>query len=343
MILRRLREFNSGLLAGVDGADLLWERAAELKIAPDGECSANKYCRLLTCADGRLAVNLARPEDWSLLPAWLQQQPVTDWSELATLVAMRQTAQLRDRGRLMGLAVAAPDETLGCNYQDEFSRAATAGEARPLVVDLSALWAGPLCTHILSGCGFEVIKVESMQRPDGAREGSPILFSALQSGKASQRFDFANPADITRLRQLLVRADIVVEGSRPRALRELALDHAGIEALAAVAGRPKKLWLSLTAYGRALPFGNWIGFGDDVAIAAGALERADSSLGFTGDAVADPLTGLLAALVILSLRQRQQFGLVDFSLFRATRFCVEWLKHHDGQAVAPMKRPRLRC
>lgn len=343
MILRRLREINPELLAGVDGSDLLWERAAELGIAPDGERSANKHCRLLTCADGHLAVNLARPEDWSLLPAWLQQQRVTDWYELATLVTKQQTAHLLDRGRLMGLAVAAPDETLGCNYQDECSHAATARKARPLVVDLSALWAGPLCTHILSGCGFEVIKVESMQRPDGAREGSPILFAALQSGKASQRFDFTNPADVSRLRQLLVRADVVVEGSRPRALRELALDRARIEALAAVAGRPKKLWLSLTAYGRALPFGNWVGFGDDVAIAAGALERVDSALAFTGDAVADPLTGLLAALVVLSLRQRQHVGLVDFSLYRAVRYCVEWLEHHDGQVVAPIKQPRLRC
>ncbi|HEX3545681.1 MAG TPA: CoA transferase, partial [Mycobacterium sp.] len=37
------------------------------------------------------------------------------------------------------------------------------------VVDFSAFWAGPSATHSLAGFGAEVIKIESIQRPDGIR------------------------------------------------------------------------------------------------------------------------------------------------------------------------------
>ena len=42
-------------------------------------------------------------------------------------------------------------------------------DPHPLVVDLSALWAGPLCAHLLGLAGARVVKVESLGRPDGAR------------------------------------------------------------------------------------------------------------------------------------------------------------------------------
>ena len=37
------------------------------------------------------------------------------------------------------------------------------------IVDLTAFWAGPAATHLLAAFGAEVIKVESIQRPDGIR------------------------------------------------------------------------------------------------------------------------------------------------------------------------------
>ena len=46
--------------------------------------------------------------------------------------------------------------------------------APPRIVDLSALWAGPLCAHLLQLAGASVVKLESTRRPDGARFGAPI-------------------------------------------------------------------------------------------------------------------------------------------------------------------------
>ena len=341
-LLQTLRGFHRNLLATSAGSDLLWERSAELGIAPRGQRSANDACRLLPTQDGHVAINLARAEDWSLLPAWLEES-VEDWSQLAEHVARRTTMPLLERGRLMGLAVATPNEAITPSVADELSDAQIKLSSAPMVVDLSALWAGPLCSHILQQCGFRVVKVESVQRPDGAREGSPIHFNALHKGKRLRRFDFADANDLQGLRELLASADVVIEGSRPRALRALGLDRDSLMG-GACSATSSQLWLSLTAYGRPRPYGDWVGFGDDVAIAAGAYALTNNKLpSFLGDAIADPLTGLLGALIVLHLRHWRVCGLVDLSLFRAVNFCVDWILDSGGVMASPTTYPALRC
>ena len=293
--------------------------------------------------EGHIAVNLARPEDWTLLPAWLEAS-ANDWSQLAALVARRSAASLVERGRLMGLAVARPNEAIVPDAVDALSDSGADSAPSPLVVDLSALWAGPLCSHLLQQCGFQVIKVESLQRPDGAREGSPKHFEALHEGKEFRCFDFRDPADLRRLRKLLARADVVIEGSRPRALRALALDRDSLATQAGGGIAASPLWLSLTAYGRCSPFGDWVGFGDDVAIAAGAFDSLQPEApAFIADAIADPLAGLLTAWLLLELRRRRVSGLIDFSLFRAAKFCVNWVGDSGGVLASPIRQPVLRC
>ncbi|MET9970539.1 CoA transferase, partial [Streptomyces sp. NPDC006356] len=90
------------------------------------------------------------------------------------------------------------------------------------------------------------------------------------------------------LREVVAEADIVIEASRPRALRRLGV-HAE-EFLAAGAGR---VWVSITGYGRD---DDRIAFGDDAAVAGGLTGRdASGAPVFLGDALADPVTGLYAA------------------------------------------------
>ncbi len=106
--------------------------------------------------------------------------------------------------------------------------------------------------------------------------------------------DFGSAAGRASLRALVERADIVVESARPRALAQLGIDAAEL-----VESRPGLSWISITGYGRSEPNAHWVAFGDDAAVAAGLATATGDPAGpplFCGDAIADPLTGLHAAL-----------------------------------------------
>ncbi|MEZ5597036.1 MAG: CoA transferase [Pseudomonadales bacterium] len=63
--------------------------------------------------------------------------------------------------------------------------------------------------------GANVIKVESISRPDGAREGEKTFYALLNQGKTAITFNPDRPDSTARLHALLSRADIVVEAAAP--------------------------------------------------------------------------------------------------------------------------------
>lgn len=258
--------------------------------------------RLVEAADGWLAVNLPRPDDLESVPAWLEVGASTDpWAAIEAEVPQRKAAELIERAALLSLPVAAVGEV---RAREQAVVAHRVGEARPLtepplVVDLSALWAGPLCTRLLADRGATVVKVETPARPDGARAGDRELFDRLDAGKEAMTCELGS----SELADLLAGADVVVEGSRPRALRQ-----AGI-----VAGEvPAKVWVSITGYGRAV---DRVAFGDDAA-AAGGLVGHDASGEplFLGDAIADPLTGIAAAAAVVDALASDGRWLLDAAM-----------------------------
>ncbi len=311
----------SEALAQLDAAALLGERAALFDLRRQGTHSPGGGCRLLEAADGWLALNLARPDDAALLPAWLvglgEGDASDPWAFAAERVARGSVDALVERGRLLGLPLAPASDPP--RESPPWARIAARGPARapgnsqlPLVVDLSALWAGPLCTHLLQLAGARVVKVESTRRPDGARFGPAAFLDLLNAGKQSVALDFASPGGRARLRRLLERADIVVESARPRALAQL-----GIEAEELLRSVPGLTWVSITGYGRRAPGANWVAFGDDAAVAAGLAAANGAPDGppiFCGDAIADPLAGLHAALAALASFRRGGGHLLDVAL-----------------------------
>jgi hypothetical protein len=301
-----------------DGAALLGERAAIAGLRRAGRISAGGSCRLIRAADGWLAANLARPDDLRLVPAWLEREPDEDaWVSLGRAAPLRARDEWIERARWLGLAVAPATAPAAAERTPVVIQAL--GEplihhsrSEPLVLDLSALWAGPLCGHLLKCAGARVVKVESWQRPDGARAGPPAFFDLLNAGKRSVALDLGAASGRAALRQLLDRADIVIESSRPRALAQLGIDAAGW-----VAEAPGRSWVSLTGYGRPEPYGNWVAFGDDAAVAAGlawAVDAHEERPLFCGDAIADPLGGLHAAVAALGSWRAGGGHLLDVSL-----------------------------
>ncbi len=325
----------NGAVRDLDGAALLGERAAVLGLGRRGTISAGGSCRLLRARDGWIAVNLPRPEDVAAVPAWLETALGAEpWETIAAMVACRRARPLVARARLLGLAAAEASSppsrpSRWCRVVARGARVPTSA-ATPLVVDLSSLWAGPLATHLLALAGARVIKVESPRRPDGARRGPAAFFDLLNAGKESVALDLGSASGVAALRRLLSRADIVVESSRPRALAQL-----GIDAPALVAERPGLTWVGISGYGRRGRGAGWIAFGDDAAAAAGLASATGANDGgetplFCADAIADPLSGLHAAVAALGAWRRGGGVLLSLALRDVAAHALTF-----GPAVSP--------
>jgi len=209
------------------------------------------------------------------------------------------------------------------------------------VVDLSSLWAGPLCGQLLGLAGGTVIKVEGAGRLDGAREGPADFYDMLHAGQASVTVDLRTAAGRAALVRLIGQADIVLEVSRPRALEAL-----GIEPAAMIARSPWLTWVSITGYGRSGPWRQRPAFGDDAAAAAGAVAvDAAGDPVFLSDAVADPVTGVLAAAGALASLVAGGGHHLDVALREAVGSLLAGrptLPDRDPAADAPVAPPRLR-
>ena len=334
----------------INGSLLLGERARILDMSRNGRASPSGHCRLIDARQGRFALNLARDDDWTLLEAWLEE-PATTWGDVGRIAKARDAAALVQRGAEIGLAISL-DQLPGS--QPWFAETAfppvRPGRARPLVADLSSLWAGPLASNLLQRMGAHVVKVESISRPDGARRGNTEFYHLLNGGKRCAAFDFAAPDGRRDLQKLLAAADIVIEGSRPRALRQL-----GIDAEQLLAQKPGKVWLRLAAYG---DDETRVGFGEDIGVAAGLstiMEQAWGKPFFAGDAIADPVSGILAALAAWTKWQAGGGSFIRLSMRDAVARAIqlngtgndwpsiasEWqaLAEADDAELYPMRQP----
>lgn len=289
--LARLTEAPTSVEPGL----LLGAHAGALGLTRRGAVSAGGATRLLPTADGWCALTLSRPDDLDLLPAILERDAVHDpWSELGDAARQTTAAQFVARVRLFAVPAAVLPARPGKPSAPWRISPLAPPAVRPrpldgaLVVDFSSMWAGPLCARLLGLAGAEVVKVESTRRPDGARAGDRGFYDWLHTGHESVAVDFTSQHGRAALAALVRAADVVIEASRPRALAQLGLDpeHLG--------HRPGTVWISITGYGRNLP--ERVAFGDDAAVAGGLVGRSRGRPVFCADAIADPLTGLVAAL-----------------------------------------------
>src|SRR5690606_35648120 len=145
------------------------------------------------------------------------------WVAVATWARRTTSQEAEERLRLLGLAGGVVPDTPPTDRPGVLTTVLGTRPvaSSPLVVDLTSLWAGPLCAHLLGLRGARVVKVESTQRPDGARRGPKAFFDLLNTGKRHLTLDFYTQLD--ELRRLVARADLVLEASRPRALQQLGL------------------------------------------------------------------------------------------------------------------------
>jgi len=204
--------------------------------------------------------------------------------------------------------------------------------AGAVVADLSSMWAGPLCARLLHLAGADVIKVESPDRPDGARAGNREFYDWLHAGHRSLAADFKTADGRAALKALLGVADIVIEASRPRALASLGL------APDMIPHPDGQVWLSITGYGRAVP--ERVAFGDDAAVAGGLIGWTAGGPApepvFCADAIADPLAGVCGALAVARSAAAGGGELIDLSMREvAAAFAAAAAPAHGPHEVRP--------
>jgi CoA:oxalate CoA-transferase len=197
-----------------------------------------------------------------------------------------------------------------------------------LVLDFSQFLSGSLATLRLADMGARVIKIERPGAGDLGRtiylsdtdvHGENTLFHAINRNKQSYAADLKNPSDLHKLRQLIARADVMVQNFRPGVMERLGL---GYEEASEINGR--------LVYGIVSGYGNAEAWRDRPG--QDLLAQARSGImwlsGDAGDpptpmslAIADMLAGhnlcegILAGLVRRSVTGRG--GLVETSLMEA--------------------------
>ena len=185
-----------------------------------------------------------------------------------------------------------------------------------LVVDCSTVLAGPYCTMLLADLGAEVIKVEPPEG-DGTRAWGPpwvaagalgpddpgvaAYFLAINRNKRSIRLDLRRPEGARVLRELLGRADVLVENFRTGGFERLGFDDAALEALNA-----RLVHLAISGYGPTGPQADLPGYDFVVQAVAGLMsitgfnDREGGQPTKVGVAISDVVTGLLGCVAVLA-------------------------------------------
>jgi hypothetical protein len=332
---RRVAAEITRLLGGaVDAATMLAGRAALRGLRRRGRVSAGGTTRLLATTDSWCAVALARADDLAAVPALLESDAELGdpWPALAHWAATHSAEAVVSRAHLLDIAAAELGEAAAGEPVIRRHGVPTAAR-RPdklLVADLSSLWAGPLCGQLLARAGAVVVKVESPARPDGTRYGDPAFFDWMNSGKLCYATVFN--ADNEELRDLLTAADVVIEGSRPAALRRRRL---GVDDVRA---RPGRVWLRITGH---VGQPDRPAFGDDAAVAGGLVGAGPTGPVFCGDAIADPLTGLEATRAVAQSLLRGGGELIDVSMAAvAARYAALPQTANAVASIANPQRPQ---
>ena len=291
-------------------AQRVLRRDPALALQPPGIWSANRHCCLVEAADGWIAVNLARDDDLRSVPAWIGcAADAEPWQAIVAAAQTQSCETLLAQAYFLAMPVAKVGEAEAAIPRQSGPSQAKRSAQSLRTVDLSALWAGPLCGGLLAEAGAQVTKIESSARRDPTPQTTPLLDEQLNRRKRRLVLDFSLAADLARMIEMIAGADVLITSARPHALARLGLKPEEL-----FAANPKLIWVAITAYGWGDDTALRIGFGDDCAAAGGLLDWEHGVPRFIGDALADPLTGVTSAIAALEAVAAGRSGLLDVAL-----------------------------
>jgi crotonobetainyl-CoA:carnitine CoA-transferase CaiB-like acyl-CoA transferase len=186
------------------------------------------------------------------------------------------------------------------------------------IIDLTTFWAGPSATVGLAALGADVVKVESVQRPDGMRftstrrpsehrwwEWAPV-FCGTNAGKRGITLDLSRDEGRDLALQLIAGADAVIENYSPRVVEQFGLGWGAVHA-----ANPRAVMVRMPGFGLDGPWRDRTGY-------APTMEQLTGLAWITGwpdrppvvpRGPCDPLAGQHAAFALLvALAQRDRTG-----------------------------------
>src|SRR5437867_12185732 len=201
------------------------------------------------------------------------------------------------------------------------------------VVDCSRVLAGPFCAMLLSDLGADVIKVEDTGSGDESRtwpphkDGESAAFLVINRNKRDLMLDLKAPEGADILRNLVKRADVLIENFRTGTMEGFGL---GYDALAAI--NPGLIYCSVSAFGRTGPRKDGAGYEALMQAFSGIMSitgEPDGPPVRAGVSFLDLTTGIFSAFgIVNALLSRAKTGLgqrVDGSLLDAA---VTLLNYH---------------
>jgi CoA:oxalate CoA-transferase len=223
-----------------------------------------------------------------------------------------------------------------------------------LVLDFSQFLSGSLATLRLADIGARVIKIERPGVGDLGRtiylsdtdvHGENTLFHAINRNKESYAADLKNPSDLDKLRQLIARADVMVQNFRPGVMERLGFGYDKVSQL-----NSRLVYGIVSGYGNAEAWRDRPGQ-DLLAQARSGIMWLSGNEGDPptpmGLAIADMLAGhnlcegILACLVRRAVTGRG--GLVETSLIEALLdFQFEVLTTYLNDGRRPPRRSAFR-
>ena len=195
-----------------------------------------------------------------------------------------------------------------------------------LVLDFSQFLAGPYAALRLADWGARVVKVERRHGGEAGRklrlsnldlDGDSLLFHAINRNKESLAVDLKDPTDLERVRELVARADVLIQSFRPQVMTKLGLDYARVGE-----HNPRLIYASVSGFGETGPWRDKPGQDLVVQALSGLpwLNGNEPPLAF-GLSIIDTLAGCHLVQGILALLVRRgvtgRGGQVDVSLMEA--------------------------
>lgn len=186
------------------------------------------------------------------------------------------------------------------------------------VLDFSHALAGPYCTMQMAAYGAEVYKIEGTDTMDMGRTWGPPFqggqasyFLGINSGKRAISINLKHPKGLDLCRQLVEKADVLIENFRPGSMTRLGLGYDAVRLW-----NPQLVYCSISGYGQNGPSRDDAAMDLIVQASSGLISMTgtpDGQLARCGHSVADITSGMFALIgVLMALRAREQTGTGQF-------------------------------